>query len=430
MKRKIALLLALTSVMVSSCATTALAEIYWEPYDLNGFSVDSNSQTGEARASGCLSKKSDTAVSSTIKYIDVNLPDKINGVTITGIGEGGFMDYDEIKSITLPSTLKTIGNKAFWGSDSFSKITLPAGVESIGDHAFESCDSLAGVSMNNKLKTIGAQAFKNCKSITSLNIPSSVESIGSNAFEGCKAVTTVKMNDGLKELGGGAFKNCVSLKNVTVPKGVTTLKANTFDGCTNLETVTLPEGIKSIENAVFGNCKNLKKVYVPASVKNISKTAFDGAENVTFYCKNGSYAQTYAQGKKFPVVTGEEIITDETIPDKITVIVNGETVNFKNAQPVIVDGRTLVPMREIFESLGLVVGWNGETKTVTGKKGVINISLTIGSSKAMINGSEQKLDVPAQIIDGSTMVPLRVIGNSVGCQVKWDQNTRTVNIVD
>ena len=87
-------------------------------------------------------------------------------------------------------------------------------------------------------------------------------------------------------------------------------------------------------------------------------------------------------------------------------------------------------MRDIFEALGLIVGWDGETKTVTGKKGVIDISLTIGKTKMLVNGAEQPLDVPAQIISGSTMVPLRAISNSVGCKVTWDQNTRTININD
>ena len=123
-------------------------------------------------------------------------------------------------------------------------------------------------------------------------------------------------------------------------------------------------------------------------------------------------------------------VTDDEEPGEITVIVNSEKVEFKNAKPVIVDGRTLVPMRDIFEALGLVVGWDAETKTVTGKKGMTDISLTIGKNKMYVDGKEQTIDVPAQIISGSTMVPLRAIGNSVGCRVSWDQGTRTVNIDD
>lgn len=417
-------------VTIMTAAASTSAATGWLDSSLdNDFPIEYNPSTHEVHAKGYASKTSDTAVSTTTKFIKIKIPEKVEGVTVTGIGERGFMDYDEISEITLPSTIKTIGNKAFWGADSFSKIVLPDSTVSIGDNAFESCDSLAGVSMGKSLQTIGERAFKNCKSLSTINLPDTVTSIGSGAFEGCKALTTVKLDTDLTDIGGSAFKDCSALKSVTIPDGVTTLKSNTFDGCKSLESVTLPDGLKTIENAVFGDCDALRKVYIPATVKTISKTAFDGCENVTIYCKNGSYAQQYANEKKLPVITGEEIVTDETVPDHITVIVNGEQVTFKNAQPVIIDGRTLVPMREIFEALGLVVGWDGETKTVTGKKGVTDISLKIGEAKIYVDGKPQAIDVPAQIIDGSTMVPLRAISNSVGCKITWDQNTKTANII-
>ncbi|MBQ9605259.1 MAG: leucine-rich repeat protein [Firmicutes bacterium] len=429
MKRKIAMLL--TAVSVLSCAASVSASTGWQDGVLgNGFEVEYNTKTNEIHAKGYMSKTSDTAVSRTTKFISINIPAQIDGTAIKAIGERAFTDYDEIEAVTLPETIETIGKQAFWGADSFSRISLPNAVTTIGESAFESCDSLANVGFGSNLRTIGARSFKNCKAITTLALPDSVESIGANAFEGCRALSTINLGKNISDIGNGAFKDCKALKSVVLPSGLTTLKTNTFDGCSALENVTLPNGLKTIENAVFNECGTLRKVYIPATVKTISKTAFDGAENVTIYCKNGSYAQQYALDKKIPVVTGEEIVTDETVPDHINVIVNGEQIKFKNAQPVIIDSRTLVPMREIFEALGLVVDWDAETKTVTGKKGVTDVRLTIGSSKMYVDGKEQKLDVPAQIIDGSTMVPLRAISNSVGCKITWDQNTRTANITD
>lgn len=429
MKRKIAMLLAAVSVL--SCAASVNASTGWKEGVLgSGFEVEYNTNTHEIRAKGYASKTSDTAVSRTTKFISINVPAQIEGTPITALGERAFTDYDEIESVTLPATLEVVGDKAFWGADSFSRISLPDAVTTIGDSAFESCDSLSNIGFGNNVRSVGARAFKNCKAITTLSLPDSVETIGANAFEGCRSLSTIKLGSKLTDLGGGAFKDCKAIKSLVLPDGLVTLKSNTFDGCSALENLTLPDGMKTIENAVFNDCNSLRKIYIPATVKTISKTAFDGAENVTIYCKNGSYAQQYAAEKKIPVVTGEEIITDETVPDHITVIVNGEQIKFKNAQPVIVGSRTLVPMREIFEALGLVVDWDAETKTVTGKKGVTDVRMTIGSSKMYVDGKEQKLDVPAQIIDGSTMVPLRAISNSVGCKITWDQNTRTANITD
>ncbi len=83
----------------------------------------------------------------------------------------------------------------------------------------------------------------------------------------------------------------------------------------------------------------------------------------------------------------------------ITVILDGNTVNFGCDQPTIVNGRTLVPMRVIFDALGYAVNWNASTRQVTATKGNQTIILRIGSGTTTLNGQNQiSLDVPPQII--------------------------------
>ena len=96
--------------------------------------------------------------------------------------------------------------------------------------------------------------------------------------------------------------------------------------------------------------------------------------------------------------------------------------------PQIVDGRTLVPVRFVSESLGAVVGWNGETREVSIMDGTNNILLEIDSPYVDVNGKVVTLDVPAQIIDNSTMVPIRFVSETLGANVSWDGETRTVTI--
>ncbi len=96
--------------------------------------------------------------------------------------------------------------------------------------------------------------------------------------------------------------------------------------------------------------------------------------------------------------------------------------------PQIVDGRTLVPVRFVSESLGAVVGWNGETREVSIMDGTNNIVLEIDSPYVMVNGKVETLDVPAMIIDNSTMVPIRFVSETLGANVEWDGETRTVTI--
>ena len=112
---------------------------------------------------------------------------------------------------------------------------------------------------------------------------------------------------------------------------------------------------------------------------------------------------------------------------QITVIINGKPLALEQP-PIIENGRTLVPLRAIFEALGAEVDWNPETQTVTAGKGGTTVMLTIGSNTLIKNGQQISLDVPARIVGGRTLVPVRAVAESFDAEVEWDASTRTVNI--
>ena len=114
--------------------------------------------------------------------------------------------------------------------------------------------------------------------------------------------------------------------------------------------------------------------------------------------------------------------------DNIRVIIDGYQVTFDNQPPTIVNGRTLVPARGVFEQMGFYVSWNGVTRQATLTTEQYVVVLTIGSNIFTTNGTAYTLDVPAQIIGGSTMIPLRAVLESVGYYLDWDGSTRTVII--
>ena len=116
--------------------------------------------------------------------------------------------------------------------------------------------------------------------------------------------------------------------------------------------------------------------------------------------------------------------------DTVKVLVNGKEVTFTDVAPYIEEGRTLVPMRIIFETLGAVVEWDQETKTIISYDPVSDVSITMqADSKTMfINEEAFELDVPAKIVDDRTVVPLRAIAEGMNSSVSWDQDTRTVTI--
>lgn len=98
--------------------------------------------------------------------------------------------------------------------------------------------------------------------------------------------------------------------------------------------------------------------------------------------------------------------------------------------PQAIDGRTMVPVRAIFEALGATVEWDGETQTVTGQRGDTTVIMQLGSTTAYVNGEEKNLDVPAQAVEGRTLVPARFISEALGCDVTWYQDTQTAAVAD
>lgn len=102
----------------------------------------------------------------------------------------------------------------------------------------------------------------------------------------------------------------------------------------------------------------------------------------------------------------------------INVKINGQTLYF-DQPPIMENGRVLVPMRTIFEVVGADVQWVAQKSTVKATKGDLSITLPLNSKQATINGTNKALDVPAKSINGRTVVPLRFVGEALGCTVEW-----------
>src|SRR5579859_6747905 len=111
----------------------------------------------------------------------------------------------------------------------------------------------------------------------------------------------------------------------------------------------------------------------------------------------------------------------------VHVYVDGQLVAF-DVPPQIENGRVLVPLRGVFERLGASVGWDDQTQTVLAQRGATSVSLVIGNTQAMVNGQPAMMDVPAMLVGGRTMVPLRFVSQALGASVNWDAATSTVAI--
>lgn len=117
-------------------------------------------------------------------------------------------------------------------------------------------------------------------------------------------------------------------------------------------------------------------------------------------------------------------------PSVVKVEYSQKPIHFPDQKPVIKDSRTLVPIRPIAEGLGFDVDWNEQNRSVVIKKGDTQIKLVVSQKIARRNGETIPLDVPAQIINKRTMVPVRFIAEALSYEVNWDTATQTVSIAD
>lgn len=122
---------------------------------------------------------------------------------------------------------------------------------------------------------------------------------------------------------------------------------------------------------------------------------------------------------------GQSAYADEL---DVKVYLDGKPLQFEEQKPVVKEGTTLVPFRSLFEALGFHVTWNGAAKQAVGTKDALKLELTIDSTTAKVNGNDAELTVPAQIINGKTMVPLRFVSENSGYNVSYSIEADSLSI--
>lgn len=96
------------------------------------------------------------------------------------------------------------------------------------------------------------------------------------------------------------------------------------------------------------------------------------------------------------------------------------TTRYNPGGGFIENGRTLVPLRFVGENLGADIQWEGAERRVTYTKGSKVVVLWVGRREALVNGETVVLDVPPVIVNERTVVPLRFVANALEAKVDWD----------
>lgn len=112
---------------------------------------------------------------------------------------------------------------------------------------------------------------------------------------------------------------------------------------------------------------------------------------------------------------------------EISVYLDATKIEF-DVKPQIINGRTMVPIRAIFEKMGAVVEWDGNTSSAICTKGGTVVKMTVNSMDMYINNQLTKMDISPVVIDGRTLAPARYVAEAFGADVQWDQNNNAVII--
>lgn len=198
------------------------------------------------------------------------------------ISNNAFRENINLKSVSIPNSVKSIGNSAFEKTKLVS-VSIPNSVDSIGNSAFAYCYDLESVSIGSSVRSIGNSAFEST-SLENVSIPNSVERIGDRAFSGCRDLTNIIIPNSVKGIGSEAFYQCTNLTKVILPNTIDGILDRTFCSCERLVDVNIPEGVEFIGEEAFAGTK-IHSFIIPSSLKRISydkwvSSPFDVGDNL------------------------------------------------------------------------------------------------------------------------------------------------------
>ena len=185
---------------------------------------------------------------------------------VTSIGEGAFRENGNIKSISIPETVKDIGAAAFASCNSLTTVQLPVGLTQIGPELFRGSIQLVSVAIPSSVSTIDYWAFGGCTSLTDLTLPENLTVVGRYAFYGTPwyAEQYNKAPEGLFYIGSILFgyKGDKPTGELVIKEGTTCIGFEAFKRCNGLTSVTIPSSVNYVDYGAFEDCTGLQAVHI------------------------------------------------------------------------------------------------------------------------------------------------------------------------
>lgn len=302
-KRTLSLILSLV-LMVTTCMSVMVTDAKAVTVPGPNLTYDFDSSTGTLTISGTgdMYDFRDTDLGSNHKTPWSNFKDDILKVVInegvTRVGQYSFFNCANLKSVSLPSTVKSIGGYGITGGY--------AGTNGLSYGAFRDCVSLTDINLPEGLQKIEIAAFRGCTSLKKVTLPNSLTDMAAGVFVNCTGISEVTFGSGLTEVPLEAFYNCSNLAKINWNSAITSVGEWAFYG-SRLTSIELPEHIAEISARAFADSFHLYDAYIYNRKCTISSLAFNNTKltvtqdfNVHGY--TGSTAQTFAEDKSYTFV--------------------------------------------------------------------------------------------------------------------------------
>ena len=209
--------------------------------------------------------------------------------TLRIIDNEAFSNCQSFTRMELPDGLTEIGHSLFEGCSSLASVKLPATMTVIPNDMFYS-SGIKSITIPSTMKSIGENAFRNCDALTSIVIPDGVESLGNHVFFDCNNLLSATIGEGVTTIPTSAFDDDYALSVVSLPSTLITISDYAFNTCRSLTSITIPENVASIGENAFTECDKLTSIYslplTPPTMGSGSANPFyDAVARVTLYVK-------------------------------------------------------------------------------------------------------------------------------------------------
>ncbi len=333
---------------------------------------------------------------------EIIIPETINDVTITAIGQGAFQRNTVITSVTIPDTVTTIGDNAFEGCTALTEVTLPKTLTSSGNYAFSGCTSLIRVTVPGSLKKISDYMFYGCLSLVDVVLEEGVEKTSWYTFCDCAALKTVSVPSTLKSVGVWSFGNCLLLEAFPLPEGLTSIESAAFYRCKKITNIVMPDTVTSMGTHAFRGCSGLTNLKLSENISAIPYRALNGCgfseikipQNVRELGDDAFY-----QCQK---------LTSIQIPDNVTSIGKNAFYGCFRLTECIIYGEEVTfgtdPFLNVADGCKIWIPEKSDTLASAKEKGIsyslIKNYATVADQRVFINGNEIFSDTDININEG------------------------------